>query len=86
MARYEIVFRKSVTKDLRPVSRGDLHRILDAIRSLGEDPRPAQARKLSGDEKHRLRCGVNRVLYLIDDPRHVLCVVKVGHRKDVYRG
>jgi mRNA interferase RelE/StbE len=85
MARYEIVFRKSVTKDLRPVPRGDLRRILDAIRSLGEVPRPPQARKLSGDEKYRLRCGVYRVLYLIDDPRQVVCVVKVGHRKDVYR-
>jgi mRNA interferase RelE/StbE len=86
MARYEIVFRKSVTKDLRRIPNADVRRILDAIRSLADNPRQSQSEKLSGQEKHRLRCGVYRILYLIDDPAQVVCVVKVGHRKDVYRG
>jgi mRNA interferase RelE/StbE len=85
MAKYEILFRKSVTKDLRPIPGGDVRRILNAVRSLADNPRLPQSRKLSGDEKYRLRCGVYRVLYLIDDPRRVVFVVKVAHRKDVYR-
>ncbi|MDR1708190.1 MAG: type II toxin-antitoxin system RelE/ParE family toxin [Candidatus Accumulibacter sp.] len=40
---------------------------------------------MSGDEKYRLRCGTYRILYEIDDAKIVVCVVKVGHRRDVYR-
>ena len=86
MAKYEIVFRKSVAKDLDPIPKRDVQRIINAIRALAENPRPPQSLKLSGDEKYRLRCGVYRILYLIKDVRLVVCVVKIGHRKDVYRG
>ena len=86
MARYEVVFRKSVARDLRPIPGSDVARILAAIRSLAENPRPPQTRKLSGEEKYRLRCGVYRILYTIEDARLIVCIVKVGHRKDVYRG
>ncbi len=85
MAKYEIMFRKSVARDFRSIPVSDVRRILDAIRSLADNPRTPQSRKLSGDEKYRLRCGVYRILYLIDDPRRVVFVVKVAHRKDVYR-
>lgn len=85
MAKYEIVFRKSVAKDLDPIPKGDVQRIINAIHALVENPHPPQSLKLSGDEKYRLRCGVYRILYLIEDVRLVVCVVKIGHRKDVYR-
>ncbi len=85
MAKYEIVFRKSVAKDLDPIPKKDVQRIIDLIRALAENPRPVQSMKLSGEEKYRLRCGVYRILYLIEDARLVVCVVKIGHRKDVYR-
>ena len=85
MARYEIVFRKSVRKDLDPIPKRDVQRILADIAELANNPRPPQSRKLSGSEKYRLRCGVYRVLYEIQDDVLVVCVVKVGHRKDVYR-
>jgi len=85
MAKYEIVFRKSVAKDLDPIPKRDVQRIINAIHALAENPRPLQSLKLSGDEKYRLRCGVYRILYLIEDVRLVVCVVKIGHRKDVYR-
>jgi mRNA interferase RelE/StbE len=85
MAKYEIVFRKSVTKDLRPIPGSGVRRILNAVRSLADNPRLPRSLKLSGDEKYRLRCGVYRILYLIDDPRRAVFVVKVAHRKDVYR-
>ena len=85
MARYELRFRKSVGKDLDPMPKRDVQRIIEAIQALADDPRPPQSIKLSGAEKYRLRCGVYRVLYEIHDNVLVVCVVKVGHRKDVYR-
>ena len=85
MARYEVRFRKSVSKDLHPIPKKDVQRIIAVIDALADDPRPPQSRKLSGSEKYRFRCGVYRVLYEIQDDVLVVCVVKVGHRKDVYR-
>ena len=85
MAKYEIVLRKSVRKDLEPIPKRDIQRILAAIAELANDPRPPQSRKLSGSEKYRLRCGVYRVLYEIQDAVLIVCIVKVGHRREVYR-
>ena len=85
MAKYEIVLRKSVRKDLEPIPKRDVRRILDDIAELAKDPRPPQSRKLSGSEKYRLRCGVYRVLYEIQDAILIVCIVKVGHRREVYR-
>ena len=85
MARYSIVVRKSVSKDLNRIPQRDAQRIIKAIGALSEEPRPPQSKKLSGDEKYRLRCGVYRILYEIQDDQLIVCVVKVRHRKDVYR-
>ncbi len=85
MAKYEIVLRKSVRKDLEPIPKRDIQRILADITELANDPRPPQSRKLSGSEKYRLRSGVYRVLYEIQDAVLIVCVVKVGHRREVYR-
>jgi len=85
MASYEVRFRKSVSKDLAPLPKRDVQRIIAAIAALADNPRPPQSRKLSGSEKYRLRCGVYRVLYETQDEVLVVCVVKVRHRKDVYR-
>jgi mRNA interferase RelE/StbE len=85
MARYEVRFRKSVSKDLDPIPKRDVQRIVAAIAALADAPRPPQSRKLSGSEKYRLRCGVYRVLYEIQDDVLVVCVVKVAHRKNAHR-
>ena len=85
MARYEIVLRKSVRKDLEPIPKRDVQRIIADIAELANNPRPPQSRKLSGSEKYRLRCGVYRVLYEIQDAILIVCIVKVGHRREVYR-
>ena len=85
MARYELRIKKSVTKDLYPLPKKDVRRIVEAINGLADNPRPPQSLKLSGAEKYRLRCGVYRVLYEIQDEILIVCVVKVGHRKAVYR-
>ena len=85
MARYSIVVRRSVSKDLDRIPKRDTQRIIKAIRALSDDPRPPQSKKLSGEEKYRLRCGVYRVIYEIQDKILVICVVRVRHRKDAYR-
>ena len=85
MESYSIVFRKSVYKDMASIPQKDNQSILGAIGSLSENPRPVQAKKLSGDEKYRLRCGNYRILYEINDAEVVICIVKVGHRKDICR-
>lgn len=85
MASYELAFRKSVAKDLRALPKGDVRRIMQRIRSLAEDPRPPGSEKLSGQERYRVRQGVYRIVYEIEDQRLVVLVVRVGHRRDVYR-
>ena len=85
MASYEVVFKKSVAKDLREFPKGDVKRILQRIRSLADDPRPPKSEKLSGQERYRLRQGAYRIVYEIDDKVLIVLVVKIGHRRDVYR-
>ena len=84
MARYEIVFRKSVYKDLRPIPNIDVAKILKRIDSLADDPRGPGCEKLSADERYRLRQGNYRIIYSIEDDRLIVTVVKVGHRRQVY--
>ena len=85
MASYELVFKKSVAKDLRAFPKQEVKRIMQRIRSLADDPRPAGCEKLSGQERYRVRQGAYRVIYEIEDARLIVLVVKVGHRRDVYR-
>jgi mRNA interferase RelE/StbE len=85
MASYELLFKKSVAKDLREFPKADVKRILQRIRSLADDPRPPGCEKLSGQERYRLRQGVYRIVYEIDDKVLIVLVVKIAHRRDVYR-
>lgn len=85
MASYRLVFRKSVSKDLRPIPKRDVARILERIEALAEDPRPPGCEKLSGRQRYRVRQGVYRILYEILDRERVVTVVRIGHRRDVYR-
>jgi mRNA interferase RelE/StbE len=85
MAAYKIYFKKSVQKDLSSIPKNDLKKILSRIENLGEDPRPAGCEKLTGQERYRLRQGRYRILYSIQDDELTIWIVKVGHRKNVYR-
>jgi mRNA interferase RelE/StbE len=85
MARYSIRIKSSVRKDLRHIPNKDVQRILQRIESLADDPRPTRAEMLAGDGKYRIRQGNYRILYTVEDDVLTIQVVKVGHRKDVYR-
>lgn len=85
MAGFRVVFRQSVREDLRRVPKRDVQRILARIEALAEDPRPPGAEKLSAQERYRIRQGAYRILYEIRDEALLVVVVKVGHRRHVYR-
>ena len=76
MASYELVFKKSVAKDLRALPQQDVKRILQKIRALADDPRPPGCEKLSGLERYRVRQGSYRVIYEIEDRRLTVPGVK----------
>lgn len=85
MASYELVFRKSVAKDLRSIPNMDVARILRRIEELRGNPRPAGSEKLSGQERYRIRQGVYRIIYEVTDALLVVTVVKVAHRRHAYK-
>jgi mRNA interferase RelE/StbE len=85
MAAYSVFLKKSVWKDFEKITKKDLKKILHRIEMLAQDPRPSGCEKLSGQERYRLRQGRYRIVYSIQDDELTVWVVKVGHRKDVYR-
>jgi mRNA interferase RelE/StbE len=85
MARYELRIKPSVAKDLRDIPQTEVKRILARIETLRDDPRPPGAEKLSAQERYRLRQGNYRILYTIAETEVVVEIVKIGHRRHVYR-
>lgn len=85
MEKYEVIFKQSVAKDLRAIPVKDVAKILRRIETLKIDPRPPGVEKLSGQEKYRIRQGVYRIIYEIQNFELVIVVVKIGHRREVYR-
>jgi mRNA interferase RelE/StbE len=85
MAAYEVYFKESVEKDFRDIPRKDLKRIIHRVELLATEPRPAGCEKLTGRERYRLRQGRYRIVYSIQDNNLTVWIVKVGHRKDIYR-
>ncbi|PIY83815.1 MAG: type II toxin-antitoxin system mRNA interferase toxin, RelE/StbE family [Candidatus Omnitrophica bacterium CG_4_10_14_0_8_um_filter_44_12] len=85
MGKYRIEIKKSAAKEIEQLSRKDMKAVIGTIGSLSDNPRPHGSKKLSGQEKYRIRCGNYRILYAIEDNVLIVYVVKVGHRKDVYR-
>ncbi|MBN1507920.1 MAG: type II toxin-antitoxin system RelE/ParE family toxin [Sedimentisphaerales bacterium] len=85
MAKYRLEITPSAAKELSRIPRKDLRRIVARIQTLADDPRPSGSKKLCAQEKYRIRQGDYRVLYQIEDDAPVVCVVKIAHRRDVYR-
>ena len=87
MANYKVLIKPSAAKEIEAVGqKGGRQQIVTRIRSLARDPRPFGSEKLSGREDlYRLRVGRYRVLYSVGDAELVVLIVRVGHRKDIYR-
>ena len=86
MASYEIEISRTAEKQLKKLSEDDQLRVVRAVLALAEEPQPRGSRKLSAhDDVFRIRVGRFRVLYSVAENRLVILILKIGHRKDVYR-
>ncbi len=87
MASYRVLIKASAAKEIEAVDpKKDRQRIVAAIRSLADNPRAPGCEKLAGeDDRYRIRVGRYRVIYSVGDGELVIVVVRVGHRKNVYR-
>lgn len=85
MASYSVEIKRSAAKELEQLPPKDRTRIVARIRALAGNPRPPGCEKLSGQERYRVRQGNYRILYEIDDAVVRVIVVRIAHRRDVYR-
>lgn len=84
MEQYSIQFTKSAQKELSRIPEKDQFRIISRIQELSRDPRPAKSKKLTNEEKYRVRQGNYRILYQIKDEELIIVLVKIRHRKEAY--
>jgi mRNA interferase RelE/StbE len=85
--KYKLVLKPSAVKEIEAVPRKkDRQQIIKRIASLADNPRSPGCTKLSGYDRYRIRQGSYRIVYGLDDDELLVFVVKVGHRKEVYRG
>ena len=86
MASYKIVWKQSARKELRKLPKEAVARIVGLVETLSENPSPPGARKLAGTENsYRVRAGDYRVVYNVVKDVLVVEVIRVGHRKEIYR-
>ena len=85
MARYSIFIKPSAVKELESLPLKDWRRVAKRIQALADAPRPPGSEKLSGEDKYRVRQGDYRILYTLVDVELALTIIKIGHRRDVYR-
>jgi mRNA interferase RelE/StbE len=86
VARYRLLIKPSAVKDLEAIPwKRERQLVVERISQLAENLRPFGCEKISGQDKYRVRQGRYRILYAIADQDLLVQVVKVAHRKDVYR-
>ena len=82
---YDVRILRAARRALARLPHDDHQRAAAAIRALAQEPRPPGCKKLVGSLYWRIRVGVYRVVYEIDDQGRVVVVSAVGHRREVYR-
>ncbi len=85
MVKYKIEFKKSASKELNSLPNKEIKKILNSIDQLSKGPRSANSKKLSASEYYRIRVGDYRILYEVKDQILIIYIIKIAHRKDVYR-
>jgi mRNA interferase RelE/StbE len=85
MENYKILFKRSVKKDIQGIPKKDIQKILKRITALAENPRPSTSEKLTAKEEYRVRQGVYRILYTVDDKERQITIVKIAHRNTAYK-
>ncbi len=83
---YEIEFTKAAEKQLADIPRTELKKLAKRIEKLAIDPFPQGHEKMKGHEElHRIRQGDYRILYTVFEKKLLILIVKIGHRREVYR-
>jgi len=83
---YEVHLERAAERDLKQLSIENFQRIIPRIKELGKSPRPEGCRKITGSKSDwRIRVGDFRVIYEIDDKEKAVRVMRVRHRRNVYR-
>ena len=82
---YQIVLTRPARRGMKGLPREVLRQVDAAILGLAHNPRPPGAEKLTGYDFYRIRVGDYRIIYQIEDDRLVILVIRVGHRRDIYR-
>ena len=85
MVEYKITIKKSAAKELEDTPKKDLRKIVKRIQFLARNPRPPGCQKLSGQSRFRIRQGDYRIVYSIEDKARIVDIVKIGHRREIYR-
>ena len=85
MEEYKIFFKKSVEKDFEVIPPDYISKILKRIEDLKNEPRPNGSEKLTGLELYRIRQGIFRIVYSVQDNELTIWIVKVAHRKEIYK-
>lgn len=85
MEKYRILIKPSASRELDNIPKIDLKRIVKRIQNLSEILRPQGCERLSGEDRYRIRQGPYRIVYSINDKSREVLIVKVGHRREVYR-
>jgi mRNA interferase RelE/StbE len=85
--KYKVLIASSAARELESVDgKAMRQRLVEAITALAADPRHHGVEKLSGSrDRYRVRVGEFRVVYAINDAAHAVDVVKIGHRREIYR-
>jgi len=85
VASYSVLVKRSAAEELEAIPKKDRQKLVGKIHALARNPRPPGSEKLAGDDKYRIRYGIYRVLYAVNDTTVVVTVVRVAHRREAYR-
>ena len=87
MSDYQISIKSSAYKELAKLPKPEAKKVSAAIDRLAKEPRPDGVKKLKGVEEYlyRIRVGDYRIIYSVEDKIRVIDILKIGHRKDIYR-
>jgi mRNA interferase RelE/StbE len=83
--RYTLEFTASAAQEFRALDRQRQRLISTKVSELADDPFPVGVRKFQGEEDLRIRVGDYRIIYRVEKRRVVIVIVRIGHRREVYR-
>jgi mRNA interferase RelE/StbE len=82
---YKVLIKPSIEKFIYKLTPNDAKRVLRVLKNLAIEPRPPGCLKLTVEEGYRIRAGIYRILYEVNDEEQMVIVYRIKHRKDVYR-